>query len=1003
MADVHGVGPAGSDYSVAPSDGLANDTIQMSAYAKNHCKNCQLPLVEGGRAYELGGYRWHVECFRCSICSSQMDADTNMLVLGNGTLVCHNCSYFCAICQKKIEDLAILTNDQAFCADCFVCRNCQRRIDDLKYARTSQGIFCMSCHNALMMRKQRKAAAAAAAAAAPVAADPSSSSAAASPAINSSTSRSSSSTQHRLSSLSSRDKELPILPPSTSRTTSNDRPPTLRTQSDTAPAGRQVRSQLPPPVTPQQPKASHRHTRSVGEGTFTGPTEAASQEVPPEITATSPPIGVSESFAAELDTLGTKDWGLEMPVAPEPVLPSTVLGVPIQLESPPSRSPNRSPGKQAPITDRSSPTQSDGSIYSPRAVAPDSPSPTRPMRSPTRSPNRSPTRPVIDDVPLLATPNGERLPKAWTQDTPAGVTAAAPSPSAFAAIERTPHSVSSGQSTLQESNHELETQREELAVPFRSSRRAASPNRLVESTSSISIAASLSPRNWPRTGAEMPAADDSNDIDPSGLMQALIRSRERISELEHLLERELQTSKLAAVEEDPAELSRHIFERRQTLAGLEAQQKVASEELRATRAGTDAEEFLSALTKHKTELLGEIESLTTERDSLRAQVAELVAKRDQALEESSILNTKNSQLVDMNNELLKQTLEKFGPNTLWGSSLSVSSGPSSSTAANAMSPVPSRERKQRVKRKEIAAPEAEYGVPYSGTTGSQERLVDNTPKSPQSARYPGGDNNLVTVLDAPTQKQRKNLWPFRRPGKGLTRVFAQEVTVGDVDSQAVTVLSGSSGPTLPSSSSALTSSTVGPAPGGQPMLGELLEARCAMDQTPVPKIVTRCLNEVEKRGLDTEGIYRKSGSKLQIDQILGYFESNSELLESDLGKDITAVTSAVKQYLRYLADPIIPYAHYNAYVQAGRKHDLSELYVVVKNLPPAHYATLEAIVQHLALVAANESKNLMNSRNLAVVFAPTLARDQTGEREVSDMQARNDATQMLIDNHDMFE
>lgn len=997
MADVHGVAPAGSEYTVAPGDGHANDTIQMSAYAKNHCKNCQMPLVEGGRAYELGGYRWHVECFRCSICSSQMDADTNMLVLGNGTLVCHNCSYFCAICQKKIEDLAILTNDQAFCADCFVCRNCQRRIDDLKYARTSQGIFCMSCHNALMARKQRKAAAAAAIADTPTG------STAGSPAVDSNTSRSSSSTQHRLSSLQSRDKDLPVLPPSTSRTTSSDRPPTLRTQSDTG-SGSRIRSELPPPITPQQPNVtSHRHTRSVGDGEFVGPTDRVSQAVPPEITAPSPPMGVSDSFAAELDSFGTEEWGLDMPKAPEQDLPPTVLGVPIQLDSPPSRSPNRSPERQAAAPDRSSPSVSEGSIYSPRAMPPVSPSPRRPMRSPTRSPNRSPTRPLIDEVPLLATPNGQPKPKAWTQNTPGTVTAAAPSPSAFAAIERTPHSVSSSRSAVPSDNREFGIPREELAVPFRSTRRTASPNRIAESTSSMSIAASLSPRTWARPGPEMPAAEGGSEIDASGLMQALIRSRERISELEHLLERELQTSKMAAAAvEDPAELSRHIFERRQTLAGLEAQQKVASEELRATRDGADAEDFFSALNKHKTELQGEIESLTTERDSLRAQVTELVAKRDQALEESSILNTKNSQLVDMNNELLKQTIEKYGPNTLWSSGLTSSNGPSSSTTANSVSPVPSRDRKQRVKRKDVAAPDLDFGVPYSGSTGSQERLVDSTPKSPQSARYPGSDN-LVTVLDAPTQKQRKNLWPFRRPGKGLTRVFAQEVTVGDVDSQAVTVLSGNSGPTLPSSSSTAAVSAIGTAPGGQPMLGELLEARCAMDQTPVPKIVTRCLSEVEKRGLDMEGIYRKSGSKLQIDQILGYFESNSEFLENDLEKDISAVTSAVKQYLRYLADPIIPYAQYNAYVQAGRKHDLSELYVVVKNLPPAHYTTLEAIVQHLALVAANENKNLMSSRNLAVVFAPTLARDQTGEREVADMQARNDATQMLIDNHDMFE
>ncbi|KAI5792254.1 hypothetical protein FPQ18DRAFT_378472 [Pyronema domesticum] len=58
-------------------------------------------------------------------------------------------------CNQKIEDLAILTGDQAYCAGCFRCRNCKRKIENLKYARTSQGIFCMGCHETLMSRRKK--------------------------------------------------------------------------------------------------------------------------------------------------------------------------------------------------------------------------------------------------------------------------------------------------------------------------------------------------------------------------------------------------------------------------------------------------------------------------------------------------------------------------------------------------------------------------------------------------------------------------------------------------------------------------------------------------------------------------------------------------------------------------------------------------------------------------------------------------------------------------------
>lgn len=104
------------------------------------------------------GNRWHIDCFRCNTCGTLLDSDANLLLLGDGSLICNNCTYSCSACGNKIEDLAILTGDQAFCASCFRCRNCKKKIENLKYARTSQGIFCMDCHESLMQRRRKKTA-----------------------------------------------------------------------------------------------------------------------------------------------------------------------------------------------------------------------------------------------------------------------------------------------------------------------------------------------------------------------------------------------------------------------------------------------------------------------------------------------------------------------------------------------------------------------------------------------------------------------------------------------------------------------------------------------------------------------------------------------------------------------------------------------------------------------------------------------------------------------------
>lgn len=132
-------------------------------------------ILEEGKAFELGtsnlaqpatmsannallaGNRWHIDCFRCNTCQTLLDSDANLLLLGDGSLICNNCTYSCSACGNKIEDLAILTGNEAFCASCFKCRNCKRKIDNLRYARTSQGIFCMTCHESLMQRRRARA------------------------------------------------------------------------------------------------------------------------------------------------------------------------------------------------------------------------------------------------------------------------------------------------------------------------------------------------------------------------------------------------------------------------------------------------------------------------------------------------------------------------------------------------------------------------------------------------------------------------------------------------------------------------------------------------------------------------------------------------------------------------------------------------------------------------------------------------------------------------------
>ncbi|KAJ3713293.1 hypothetical protein C8R42DRAFT_684717 [Lentinula raphanica] len=118
------------------------------------CPGCKLSVVseEGGLVVAFGQCFFHVNCFKCAKCSDKVTADTNLLLLSDGSPICANCSYACNVCKQPILDEAIMTGDDAYHAHCFKCKVCKNRIDELVFAKTSQGIYCMDCHNQRMIK-----------------------------------------------------------------------------------------------------------------------------------------------------------------------------------------------------------------------------------------------------------------------------------------------------------------------------------------------------------------------------------------------------------------------------------------------------------------------------------------------------------------------------------------------------------------------------------------------------------------------------------------------------------------------------------------------------------------------------------------------------------------------------------------------------------------------------------------------------------------------------------
>ncbi len=121
-----------------------------------------------------------------------------------------------------------------------------------------------------------------------------------------------------------------------------------------------------------------------------------------------------------------------------------------------------------------------------------------------------------------------------------------------------------------------------------------------------------------------------------------------------------------------------------------------------------------------------------------------------------------------------------------------------------------------------------------------------------------------------------------------------------------------------------------------PLVGGDLTTRAIFEHKTVPWVVTKCLEEIERRGIYEEGIYRKSGAKLDIQKILVRFDHEVISLEKRYrgrdkvdkikqlehmlqGCDIHSITGAIKEYMRKLPDPLISTDHYKEFIAIGSK------------------------------------------------------------------------------------
>ncbi|XP_064837497.1 oligophrenin-1-like isoform X3 [Oncorhynchus masou masou] len=196
--------------------------------------------------------------------------------------------------------------------------------------------------------------------------------------------------------------------------------------------------------------------------------------------------------------------------------------------------------------------------------------------------------------------------------------------------------------------------------------------------------------------------------------------------------------------------------------------------------------------------------------------------------------------------------------------------------------------------------------------------------------------------------------------------------------------------------------------GKEPIYHSPIHKQAEMELNEVGfKFVRKCINFVETKGLTQEGVYRTVGSNIQVQKLLNVFfdqkcPGDVDFHSSDW--DIKTITSAMKFYLRSLAEPLMTYGLNRDLILAAKSDNLDDrlgaIHCLTYKLPGKNREMLSLLIQHLVNVCGNSGDNLMTPSNMGVIFGPTLMRAK--EETVAamlDIKFQNIVVEILIEDY----
>ncbi|XP_061389068.1 rho GTPase-activating protein 21 isoform X2 [Musca vetustissima] len=273
--------------------------------------------------------------------------------------------------------------------------------------------------------------------------------------------------------------------------------------------------------------------------------------------------------------------------------------------------------------------------------------------------------------------------------------------------------------------------------------------------------------------------------------------------------------------------------------------------------------------------------------------------------------------------------------------------------------------------------------PLSSTSRSELEATDSISPVMKTRKSSSHKNIPDKDLGSPKAKNWKDLL-FRRGGGSSSSGHSADLSPSNLSSSSKTV--GSIGVPLKT---------------------------CPMSKNNeyVPTLVDVCTNIVETKGLGVVGIYRIPGNKAAISELcdqVNKCDFSWDRCNTDVRwEDVNVVSSLLKLFIRSLPDALLPSSFYNQFIEADKKvgmERLTELKTLLEALPRYSHETMKHVFRHLNRVSKHCDVNLMEPKNLAIIFGPSIIRTPNDALDVAvkDMKHQCRIVELLLTHYEYF-